>query len=222
MTVALPARSRPRRRTLVLVLAAFVLLGVAYVFWPRTGHLRDFEPARVAQLETRMWRAYYERRYAALLRDLYVLSRAEYGFSPADSLAIAWYAARAAQVFQPTRSRTEAQEALPLLERYYGVLRARGGESFDVTEAARLELDWWQLRREKVPPAVYGQVIAQTAVVVFGTDNADLRRAGLLRAEMMQYRDERSGGRMQEADWAHIGAQLTHSYTALRDGLAKR
>ena len=35
-----------------------------------------------------MWRSYYEQRYAALLVDLYALNRDEYGFSPADSLAI--------------------------------------------------------------------------------------------------------------------------------------
>ena len=40
-----------------------------------------------------MWRSYYEQRYAALLADLYTLNRKDYGFSPADSLAIAWYAA---------------------------------------------------------------------------------------------------------------------------------
>ena len=66
-----------------------------------------------------MWRSYYEQRYAALLVDLYALNRDEYDFSPADSLAIAWYAARAAQTFQPTRSRAEAQKALPMLTQCY-------------------------------------------------------------------------------------------------------
>jgi hypothetical protein len=169
----------------------------AYVFWPRPAHLRAFDPTRVAQLETRMWRSYYGQRYAALLVDLYALNRDEYGFSPADSLTIGWYAARAAQAFQPTRSRTEAQKALPLLERYYAVLREHGGETFDAREAALLELDWWQLRRENAQPPEYGSVIARTTSVVFQTDNAALRRAGLLRAEAMRYRDERGDGRMQ-------------------------
>lgn len=129
-----------------------------------------------------MWRSYYEERYAALLVDLYALNRDEYGFSPADSLAIAWYAARAAQAFQPTRSRAEAQKALPVLERYYAVLRERGGETFDAREAARLELHWWQLRRENAQPPDYGSVIALTTLVVFHADNAQVRRAGLLRS----------------------------------------
>jgi len=203
-------------------IGALLLALGAYAFWPRPAHLREFDAQRVARLETRMWRSYYEHRYAALLADLYSLSRDEYGFSPADSLAIAWYAARAAQAFQPTRSRAEAQVALPLLEHYYGVLRARGGETFDVQEAARTELDWWQLRRENSVPAEYGSVIASTSQIVFHADNADLRRAGLLRAEMMTFRDEHREGAMQEADWTHIEQELARSYQALHAGIAAR
>jgi len=222
-----PSRSatsaRRRLRPGPLWLAALLVLAVAaYDFWPRAAHLREFDATRVAQLETRMWRNYYEKRYVALLSDLYALSRDQYGFSPADSLAIAWYAARAAQTFQPTRSRAEAQQALPLLERYYAVIEERGGETFDVREAARIELDWWQMRRENSVPAEVGSVIARTTAVVFHQDNAETRRAGLLRAEMMSYRDQRAGGRMQESDWEHIESELVRSYKALRAGVAER
>jgi len=204
-------------------LAALLLLALAaYVFWPRSVHLREFDADRVAQLETRMWRSYYEKHYAALLLDLYRLSRGEYGFAPADSIAIAWYAARAAQTFQPTRSRAEAQQALPLLERYFALIRARGGENFDAQEAAGLELDWWQLRRESSPPSQYGAVIARVSALLFGANNADIERAGRLRAEMMTYRDQRGEGRMQEEDWAHIERELAQSYRALHEGIAQR
>jgi hypothetical protein len=217
--------TRPRRRfraSLLWLVVPLVLVFAAYDFWPRAAHLREFDAARVAHLETRMWRSYYEQRYVALLSDLYALSRDQYGFSPADSLAIAWYAARAAQTFQPTRSRAEAQQALPLLECYYAVIEERGGETFDVREAARIELDWWQMRRENSVPAEVGSVIARATAVVFHQDNAEIQRAGLLRAEMMSYRDQRAGGRMQESDWEHIESELVRSYKALRAGVAER
>ncbi|HTT11362.1 MAG TPA: hypothetical protein VMG60_10770 [Burkholderiaceae bacterium] len=215
-----PAARRGRLYAGVAVL--LLALAAAYFLWPRTAHLREFDPDRVAQLETRMWRSYYEKRYAALLVDLYALSRDEYGFSPADSLGIAWYAARAAQTFQPTRSRAEAQGARPLLEHYFRLIEARGGETFDVHEAARLELDWWQLRRENALPAEHGAAIARVSALLFGADNAEIDRAGRLRAEMMRYRDERGDGRMQEGDWAHIERELARSYQALHDGIAIR
>ena len=169
-----------------------------------------------------MWRSYYEHHFVTLVKDLYVLSRDEYGFSPADSIAIAWYAGRAARVFQPTRTREEAQKALPLLEKYFAALRGHSGETFDVKQAARIELDWWQLRREKSLPAEYGEVIAKTTTVVFQADNADVHRAGLLRAEMMTYRDERRDGRMQDADWMFIEQNLARSYKALLAGIARQ
>lgn len=212
-----------RYRLWIVATAALLALGVAvYALWPRPADLRAFDPASVARIETRMWRNYYEERFPALVADLYALGREQYGFSPADSVAIAWYAARAAEIFQPTKSRAEAQQALPLLEQYYALLRALGGETFDAREAARLELDWWQLRREGARSPQYGLVIAQATSVVFHADNDDVKRAGLLRAEMMAYRDARDDGRMQAADWAHIEDELTRSYQALHAGIAGR
>jgi hypothetical protein len=79
---------------------------------------------------------------------------------------------------------------LSLLERYYAVLRRRVEETFDAREAPRLEFNWWQPRRENAPPPAYGAVIAQTMSTIFDADNADVRRAGLLRAQMMNYCDE--------------------------------
>src|SRR5882672_9606700 len=165
------------------------------------------------------------------LSALLVLGLAAYAIWPraahlrdfdSDRVAIGWYAARAARTFQPSRSREQAQAALPLLERYFAVIRAHGGETFDASEAARIELDWWQLRRENSVPVDYGRVIARVTTVVFHADNADVALAGRVRAEMMTYRDERREGRMQEADWAHIERELTRSYRALRAGIATR
>jgi hypothetical protein len=65
-----------------------------------------------------------------------------------------------------------------------------------------------------VQPPEYGSVIAQTTFVVFHAENAEVRRAGLLRAQMMSYRDQRRDGRMQESDWAHVESELARSYEA--------
>lgn len=208
-------------RKLLLFAGLALLAGLAiWAGWPRRVNLREFDPAAVARLETAMWRDYYEKHYVALFGGLYALNRDEYGFSPWDSLRIAWYAAKAAKQFQPTTSRAEAQIALPTLERYYGVIRARSGEQFDIREAARLELDWWQLRREKATPAEYGAVVAQTTTAVFHVANAAIAEAGQVRAAMMAYRDERREGRMRDEDWAHIERHLTRAYELLRAGLA--
>jgi hypothetical protein len=190
--------------------------GMAYIFWPRKGDLRGFDPKAVARLETAMWQHYYQRAYFKLFRALYSLNREVYHFSPWDSARLSYYAARAARSFQSSRSRKKAQRALPLLERYYDILRQQGGEQFDVTKTARLELDWWQLRRESAGPSQYGEVIAQVQEELFSVRGNHVKQAASLRAEMMDYRDKRHDGKMQSQDWAHIDDGLLRSYQLLK------
>jgi hypothetical protein len=209
---------RLRTRIAGTVLALGLALG-AYAGWPRRADLREFDPARVARLETDMWRDYYEQDYGGLFAGLYALQRDVYGFSPWDSARIAGYAAKGAKEFQPSRSREEAQRALPALTSYFAILRERGSEDFDAAAAARLELDWWQLRREGAGPERYGEAVARVDEEVFGVRGDDLRRSGVLRAEMMAYRDERRDGRMREEDWRRVEEGLTRSYELLHAAL---
>jgi hypothetical protein len=169
-----------------------------------------------------MWRSYYDHKYIALFRQLYRMNREQYGFSPWDGFHIAYYAAKAAKAFQPSTSRGQARAAFPWLVRYYGILQARGREPFDVARAAELELDWWQRRREDATPEEYGKVISRLAAEIYQTDSEDLRQAGALRAAMMQFRDERSGGRMREEDWQTIQDGLRRSFALLKRAVERR
>ncbi len=134
-------------------------------------------------------------------------------------MRLSYYAARAARSFQSTRRRKAAKRALPLLERYYGLLRPHSGERFDPAKLARLELHWWQLRRENSSPPQYGEVIAQVQEELYGVRDNQMKQAALLRAEMMGYRDERHNGKMQSQDWTYIDDGLQRSYQLLKTGL---
>jgi len=107
------------------IIAAIIALAVAYAAIPRRADLTTFDPEAMARLETSMWRHYYEKRYVALFLDLYEVARREQGFSPLDSVKIAVAAARAAKAFQPSRSRSEAEAAIPYLVRYFRLLARR-------------------------------------------------------------------------------------------------
>jgi hypothetical protein len=95
--------------------------------------------------------------------------------------------------------------------------------AFDVSEAARLELDWWQARREKVGPKDYGRTVAEVAALTYGKSKDDpaMLESGVVRAEAMAYRDERAGA-MTEADWGDIEAQLLGAYRLLKTSVAAR
>jgi hypothetical protein len=193
----------------------------AYAAWPRHADLRRFEPAEIARLETAMWRDYYEKRYPALFYHLYELSRTQFGFSPLDSVRIAWAAARAAKAFQPTHSREAANAALPLLVSYYRLLASATSGGFDAEEAARLELDWWQARREAVGPGQYGVTVARVAGITYGKrpDDPSLLISGIGRAEAMAYRDAR-GQAMTDPDWSDIERRLRRAYRSLKAAVA--
>ena len=211
------------RRTVGLGLGVALVLVVmlAWASWPRTADLRGFEPAEIARLETAMWRDYYDKRYGALFYHLYTLSRTQFGFSPRDSLRIAWAAARAAKVFQPTRSREAANAALLPLVSYYRLLASAAPAPFDVEEAARLELDWWQARREAVGPELYGVTVARVAAITYGKqpDEPSLLISGIGRAEAMAYRDAR-GQAMTDRDWSEIECRLRRAYESLKAAVA--
>jgi len=198
-----------------------ILLGAVFVFYPRHPSLTVFDAAVMARAETAMWRDYYEKRYPALFYELYSVARDQQGFSPFDSLRIGFYAARAAYRFQPTRSRTAADVALPDLIDYYRLLARAAPAPVDVEYAARRELDWWQARREDVSPDLYGLTVAQVAAALYGVDNADLRRSGVLRARAMAYRDAHSRV-MTETDWDEIARRLDESYRLLKQAIASK
>jgi hypothetical protein len=199
-----------------------VLLGlglVAYAVVPRAPDLTRFDPDGIARHEAAMWRDYYEKRYVALFRELYEVSRTEYDFSPLDSVRIAFAAATAAKTFQPSTSRAAAEAALPALVDYFRLLSKGASIKVDVEDAARTELAWWQARREAVGPEQYGLMVARVATLVYGVDSADMRRSGVLRAQAMAYRDAK-GEAITAADWASIEEQLRTAYTLLKKALS--
>jgi hypothetical protein len=207
-------------RWVVGAIVAVAAVAAGYAAIPRRADLTRFDPAAMASLETAMWRHYYEARYLALLLDLYRAVRHEQGFSPLDSARIALAAARAARSFQPSTSRAEAEGAMPFLVSYFRLL-AQGAPvaAVPVEETARTELAWWQARREAVSPEQYGAIIARVSTLIYGVDNADIRRSGIIRAQAMDYRDAH-GADMTEADWAAIEGRLMVAYGLLKQAVS--
>ncbi|MDZ4289872.1 MAG: hypothetical protein U0984_18045 [Prosthecobacter sp.] len=196
--------------------ATALLIFAAWFFIPRQASMTQFDPERMGQLESDMWRHYYEKNYPLLGSDLFLASYGQSGFSPWDSTRMAWYAANAARAAQPTQPRAQAfTHALPLLIKYYQVIQKATRSSWQPEEIAPLELEWWVQRREDKSWQQYGEAITQLTAMNYQVPAARVRPACLLRAELMDYRDQRRG-RMQEADWQHITSELSKSYQMLK------
>src|SRR5437870_11936221 len=133
---------RRKLRIAVRILAAVLVLligGALYdLFYPRTTHLREFDPDEVARLETAMWRSYYEKQRVRLFSEATELLRTQYHMTPVKSNVVAYYAANAAFVFKEGKQRSDYEKALPDLITFYNYLHNMSDIDFDVYKVSKL------------------------------------------------------------------------------------
>lgn len=215
------AKRRSRKRALlscVLVLCAISAWVLYDLYGPRTAHLREFDPDEVARLETAMWRSYYDKAQVQLFKQLSELLRTQYDLPLIRSNQVAYYAANAAFVFKEGHQRSDYEEALPDLVKFYQSLRNISDIPFDADRAARLELEWWIIHRERAkhPPGDLAQALAELQAEIYRIPIERLLEHGRLRAEAMTIRDTKADtGGVTEADWAKIDELLHQSWRSL-------
>jgi len=192
------------------------------LYAPRRTSLRDFDPDEVARLETAMWRSYYSRQRVALFRQLSELLRTQYRLPLWRSNRVAYHAARAAFVFKDGRGRSDYERALPDLVNFYRAIRAVSDIDFDVERAARLELEWWIVHRERRrhAPGDLERALADLAAELYRVPAERLAEHARLRAEAMKIRDDRAeAGGVTEDDWRRIDELLHESWRSLHSAV---
>lgn len=138
---------------------------------------------------------------------------------------VAYRAAKAAFVFKDGKSREDYEKALPDLEKFYSEIHDVSSTDFDIDQAAKLELEWWIVHRQR-DQHVQGDLsraLAEAAAVVYGVPAEKLTEYGDLRAAAMEIRDnnaERGGG--SEEDWQKIDDLLHHSWASLHAAVNNR
>ena len=178
--------------------------------------MRVFDPVRLADLETRMWQAYYEKSRVRLFSLLVTMLREQYGYSWATAADEAFHLGRAASTFADIRS--DYEQVLPDLEHAYQAVRDRHDAGFDAAAVARAELAWWVARR--VPgtdsPEQVGALIAEEYALLYGAAPKDVLKAAVRRAEAAALRDRQAA----EPEWATIRRMLEESYRDLHAALS--
>jgi hypothetical protein len=201
---------------LILLLGIWAILDQAVV---SKSSLRDFSPQSVARLETEMWRSYYAKERFALFTEMAELLRTQYHFSRLRSYLGAYYAARAAVVFQRGHERREYEKALPPLRRFYRMIGASSDSPFDEDEAARLELEWWIVHRERAShaPGDLADALAALQAIIYKIPPDKCKAHAAARAAAMILRDEDAAKAHApaQADWVRIEALLNDSWTSL-------
>ena len=177
--------------------------------------LREFDPDRLADLELRMWQAYYANERLRLFALLMTTLRAQYHYPWTTAAVESFHLARAASTFAGLTGGYET--VLPDLERAYATAARWHRAGFDPGAVARAELAWWVARRTPGgnAPEQVGRLIAKEYALLYEAPLADMVSAGLLRAEAAALRDRDAG----QPDWAAIGALLRDSYIELHGRL---
>jgi hypothetical protein len=109
--------------------------------------MRSFDPRRVGRLECTTWVTYYRREWLRFLGAALALTRHTFGLSWPATLRGAWLVLRANQAWAPFPN-NDPDGARRCMRSFYTLVAHRHGESFDVEEAARLEVEWWRIHRE--------------------------------------------------------------------------
>jgi len=215
-------KSRRTRKIVVRVIAlvlALLICGVLYdLYFPRTTHMREFDPDEVARLETAMWRSYYDKQRLRLFNELSELLRTQYHMPLIRSNEVAYYAANAAFVFKQGKERSDYEKALPDLLKFYAEIRKLSDIPFDADHAARLELEWWIIHRQRAQhaPGDLDKALAELQAEIYRVPVERVMEHGHLRAEAMTIRDTKAEqGGVIEADWARINGLLKQSWRSL-------
>jgi hypothetical protein len=195
----------------------------------RLSPMRAFDPRRVGDLECRTWVHYYRHEWWPFLRAAISVVRHTFGLSWPQTLLGAWWVLRANQKWAPVPD-NDPVAARAYMRRFYALVAKVHHETFDVDEAARLEVAWWRAHRDvqRGPAGRDGNeklVSALQALYAhtYGVPLADVRVAAEERAEAMRLSDiwvaagaDATSGLVDEER-----AALVRSYTALLVAVAR-
>ena len=183
----------------------------------------DFEPDRLAALETGMWKAYYRRQparlFVLLLRGLREQAHASWPRALAASILLT----KAAVGF--ARSAGDYERFGPTIARAYRVLGMPA--DVDAAEVARWELRWWVVRREigLAAGSAAGEAISTMYAALYRVPIERVAEAGRLRGIAAEIRDRGASDDPDgstgagEGYWPEVARLLTESYRSLHAAL---
>lgn len=205
-------------RKIILPLLTLLGIWIATDLWiPRHHDLRQFNPAAIGILESKMWRSYYEKKPLLLFWQSAQLFRQQLKAPFWRSFKIAYHAAKAAFIFKNGTNREDYNLALPKLQAFYREVARLSNRPLEVNRAAQQELEWWIIRRyrEEHSPKEWAKLQAQVAGEIYRVDSALCETYGELRTEAMLYRDE-LGEKIGERDWDKIEKMLINAWGVLK------
>ena len=153
--------------------------------------MRNFDLHRLAHYEKENYVAYYRKDWLKLLRVSIGLVKESFGLSLWQAIYAAYFVARAEIAFAPFPD-NDVPKAEAYMSRFYQFLKNVHHEDFDVTHAAKLEVNWWIVHRTLFGNAGnQGLVDTLTSLYAeaYGVHPEQVKEAACQRAQGMLYSD---------------------------------
>ena len=179
----------------------------------------EFDPDRLADLETAMWKA-RDRRQPARLFDLPIRGLREQAHAAwPRALAAAFFLTKGAAGF--ARATGDYDRFAPDDARGYRLLGLP--PDVDAVEVGRRELRWWVVRREigLAAGAAAGEAITRLYAAIYALPEARVAETGRLRGEAAEVRDRGATEEPEDprarglAYWPEVARLLRRSYREL-------
>jgi hypothetical protein len=210
------------------VLGVLLLLIVGYSIAtapkmiPGRSPLTAFDPEAVGRAEQKAWAAYYLHQWPTLFDLMLRMTRGAFGLS----LPQAVYASYLNTEAQIIWSRQGAQDGLAeeYMRRFYAYVREPVSGTYDVNNAAKLEVQWWAVHRnrDQYPDhSALAQALADTYAEVYQLPADKLLPAGGARAAAMDLSDQwnREGKDPSSPLLEQIATLLVQSYRSLSEAV---
>jgi hypothetical protein len=181
-----------------------------------------FDPDRVAYLETAGWRAYYDHRWAELLRLMLSLNRDQFHMPAPAAVLAAYYTVQASRAWAPAQNRPD--RALYYLSRFYRQAQAHSGLAPNPAHAAQLELDYWDLAR-RINREISRDRLLHTMTAlhaeIFGISHEAAAESAELRVQAIELLREITGESAadREHNWREIEDRLRRCYRSALDAI---
>ena len=208
-------------RAFLIIVSIGVLLGIWITFdlyRPHKIDIREFDANEIARLDTEMWRSYYAKERLKMFSQLTEVLEKQYKLPFWRRQLMAFYAAKSAFVFKEGKERADYEKALPDLQKFYSEIHNISTTNFDVENAAKRELEWWIIHRDrkKYEEGDLAKALAESAAAIYNIPSGNFLEYGKFRADAMKIRDDKAEqGGVTEEDWQKIDELLHKSWNSL-------
>lgn len=213
------------RKVLFKIFIGLMVIGVLLGIWivfdlyrPHKVDIREFDADEIARLDTEMWRSYYAKERLKMFSQLTEVLEKQYKLPFWRRQLMAYYAAKSAFVFKDGKSREDYEKALPDLRKFYSEIRDISTTEFEVERAAKTELEWWIIHRDrkKYQEGDLANALAEAASAIYNVPKEKFLEYGKFRADAMKIRDDKAEqGGVTEEDWQKIDELLHNSWRSL-------